>query len=146
MEKKSRIEFRKGEKYCRFDGILLNEENCEKLYGFPGEVEIFDDNMIVIDDTVYTDKNFNEVIKMLGEVHEGAEEYDEILSQGFGFSKYCKDKELENKIVISIESIEHIKKFKPYMKLYEDYPKFNLEKYNEVYNELDKYYQNLHHE
>lgn len=32
------------------------------------------------------------------------------------------------------------------MKLYEDYPKFNLEKYNEVYNELDRYYQNLYHE
>lgn len=140
MENKTRIEFIKGESNCRFDGIILNEDNCKKLYGYEGEVDILSDDTIIIDNIIYSNQKFGEIIKMLGEVHGKVEEYDEILSQGRGFASHCKDKELEDTVVISLSRIDYIDNLKPFEDFKKDYPNFNLEKYSEIYDELDKYY------
>lgn len=140
MENKTRIEFIKGESNCRFDGIILNEDNCKKLYGYEGEVDILSDDTIIIDSTIYSNRKFGEIIKMLGEVHGEVEEYDEILSQGRGFASHCKDKELEDTVVISLSRIEYIDNLKSFEDFKKDYPNFNLEKYKEIYDELDRYY------
>ena len=143
MENKTKITFIEGESHCWFDGILLTEENCKKLYGYEGEIDILSEDTIIIDNTIYSNRKFGEIVKMLGEVHGEVEEYDEILSQGRGFSSYCKEKELEGTVVIRLTQIEYIDNLKLLDDFKKDYPNFNLEKYNEIYDELDKYYEQL---
>ena len=139
----TRIEFIKGESNCRFDGIIMSEENNKKLYGYEGEIDILDDDSIIIDNTIYSNKKFGEIVKLLGDIHGKVEEYDMCVSQGRGLTGYHKDKELENKVVINLFQLEHLDNLKPFDDFKKDYPDFNLEKYKEIYSEIDEYYNQL---
>lgn len=146
MEKrvmKNRIEFVNNEPYCRFDGILMTPENCKNLYGYEGEINIYDDDTYEIDNTIYTDKKFSDLIKILGDVHNEIEEYDEILSQGRGFASHCAESKLNNTVVIPLTRINHIDKIKPFKMYKEDYPNLNIEKYIEFMDCLETYYKNI---
>lgn len=138
-----RIEFVKGEKYCRFDGIVMTPEACIDLYGFDGEFELFDDGICVINGTTYTDKSLYDIVMLLGTVHGEVEEYDVIASQGRGRETYYFEKQLENTIVIPIVNLDCIKRIKPLKDLKDDYPNLNIEKYDEFYGCLDKYHDKL---
>ena len=59
-----RIEFIEGEPYCRFDGVMMTGEACKELYGFEGEFDMLDDDTYCINDTIYTDKKFIDLIKI----------------------------------------------------------------------------------
>ncbi len=139
----TRIEFIKGESNCRFDGIIMTEENNKELYGYEGEIDILDDDSIIIDNTIYSNKKFGEIVKLLGDIHGEVEEYDMCVSQGNGLIGYHKDKELENKVVINLFQLDYLDNLKPFDDFQKDYPDFNLEKYKEIYSEIDEYYNQL---
>ncbi len=138
-----RIEFIDGEPYCRFDGVLMGPEESKKLYGLEDEFDILDVNTYQIYDTIYTDKKFNELIKLLGEVHGEVEEYDVISSRGLGYEQHCHEAQLNNTVVISLRSIEYVENVKPFMEYKKDYPNLNVEKYIEFMDCLDEYYNGL---
>ena len=49
------IEFRKGEKWCRWNGTLMSPRNHKKLFGVENEIYV-EDGWIDADGVIYTDK------------------------------------------------------------------------------------------
>ena len=47
------LEFRSGEQYVRFDGILLNPKNYKKLCGTDKKIIAVNDNLIIVGGIVY---------------------------------------------------------------------------------------------
>lgn len=137
----SRIEFIDKEEYCRFDGVLMTPEAAMNLYGYDGEITMLDEETYWVDDTIYTDKKLGDIIMSLGEVHREVEEYDEILSQGRGFARYCAEAALNNTVVIPIRFLDNLAKVKPFASFKKVYPKFNLTKYIEFMDCLEAYYE-----
>lgn len=137
------IEFIKGEKFCRWNGVLMSEENHKKLFGIDGEADISDD-IISYDGVYYTDLPFGELVTRLAEwygriVHK-VEDYDNVIDHGYGFQSWCSEKELENKMIIPIWAVENCT-VRPMSDFKKDFPDFNQEKFLEFYNELDEYYE-----
>lgn len=137
----ARIEFIKEEPHCRFDGILMSDEAYKELFGFEGELDILDNDTYQIDGIVYTDKRLGDLIKLFGEVHGEVEKYDEILSQGRGFTAHCAEERLNDTVVIPLRDIEHLKMVKPFNDFVKDYPNADVTKYIDFMNCLNKYYE-----
>jgi hypothetical protein len=114
------VEFRSGEQYVRFDGILLNPKNYKKLCGTTKKVIAVNDYLIVVGGTVYTDLKLCDIIKAIGE--------------------YVIDIDLKKSINIDLSIVEELGEFKHISWLKVDYPKLNIEKYKEINNEVDKYW------
>ena len=139
-----RIEFIKGEPYCRFDGTIMTPEACEVLYGYNGEFDILTDNTYIINNTVYTDMKLCDLIKLLGEVHGEIEEYDNILDNGRGWFAHCEEEKLNNTVVIPLRIIESLETIKPFNDFIKDYPNINITKYIEFMDCLNEYYATLY--
>ena len=135
------IEFKDGEKFCRWNGILMTPEKCIELFGTDGEPQLSDD-LIEYGDTYYTDLSFGDLLYRIadwyGEIHGDVEDYDEIVNQGHGWADYCAEKDLEHKIVLPDYVLNM--KVKPFDKFKEDCPNFNKEQFLAFYNELDIYF------
>ena len=114
------VEFRSGEQYVRFDGILLNPKNYKKLCGTTKKVIAVNDYLIVVGGIVYTDLKLCDIIKAIGE--------------------YVIDIDLKKSINIDLSIVEELGEFKHISWLKVDYPKLNIEKYKEINNEVDKYW------
>lgn len=136
----NRVKFIEGEPYCRFDGILMTPEAMMELYGYDGEFDIINEDTIIVDGTIYTNKNLGEILKLLGEVHYEIEKYDPILSQDRGFVMYCAEEKLNNSVVIPLYIVTNLKWIKPFKDYKTDYPNLNIEKYKDFINCLDEYY------
>lgn len=138
------IEFIEGEEHCRYNGVIMTPDNCEKLYGYSGEFDILDDDTYLIDGVIYTNKKFKDLLKVLGTVNGSIEEYDEILSQGRGFDGYCTEKKFENTLIIPLSELEDYEEVKPFEDFKKDYPDLNVEKYIEFMDSLDEYYSQIY--
>ena len=40
------IEFREGEKFCRWNGVLMTQENYEDLFGVVCDPQLYDDKFV----------------------------------------------------------------------------------------------------
>ena len=140
------IEFVEGEKFCRWNGTLMSEKNYKKLFGIDGEPDVADD-LICYDGIFYTDLSFGDLVIRLaewyGEKHGKVEEYDDVLSKGGGWSGYCVEKTLENKLIIPIDVVEGME-MKPLAAFRKKYPKFDQEKFFAFQDELEEYYDKLY--
>ncbi|MBP5457622.1 MAG: hypothetical protein J6Y37_14115 [Paludibacteraceae bacterium] len=132
------IEFRKGEEWCRWNGILMNPKNHKKLFGVENEVYV-EDGWIDADGVIYTDKPIGQILMIFGEKREDPGEYDEVVNQGYGWNDYTWEKQLAGKIIFPISFIENLE-VKPMKQFKKDYPKFNQEKHDAFYNELEEFY------
>ena len=126
----------------------MTEANFEDMFGIDGEPDLSDE-LIYYDGVYYTDLPFGELVMRLAEwygaVYKEVEDYDEVLSKGAGFDAWCKDKHLENKMVIPIDVVEGVR-VEPFRMFRVDFPDFNEERYLEFMDELDEYYENLKEE
>ena len=112
-----RIEFRKGEPRCRFDGILMTDENCNKLWGYNGDdINQYDEKMVEVDGILYTDASLMDILEKLGAINDES-----------GITLY------------NVPIVKGITSIKPFCQLMIDYPKLNLKKYNEFFDEIEKY-------
>lgn len=112
-----RIEFRKDEPRCRFDGILMTDENCHKLWGYNGDdINQYDEKMVEADGILYTDASLMDILEKLGAVNDES-----------GISLY------------NVPIVKGIHSIKPFNQLMIDYPKLDLKKYDEYFEELEKY-------
>lgn len=135
------IEFRKGERWCRWNGILMSPTNHKKLFGTKYEIWV-EKGYIVDGDTIYTDKPIGKVLSKIGEYHSDPGEYDEIINQGYGWKDHCWEKELANSYVFNADFIKNLK-IKSMAQFAADYPNFNQKKHDAFYDELNKYYEDL---
>ena len=112
-----RIEFRKGEPRCRFDGILMTNENCNKLWGYNGDdINQYDEKMIEVDGILYTDASLMDILEKLGAINDET-----------GITLY------------NVPIVKEITTIKPFNQLMIDYPKLSLKKYNDFFNEIENY-------
>ena len=139
----NRIEFIEGEPYCRFDGVMMEPEVYTEVFGFDGELDMLDEDTYLVNGIVYTDKKLGDLIKLFGEVHGEAEEYDDALSSGRGFVAHYMEERLNNTVVITLRHIEYLESIKPFNEFANDYPNANIKKYIEFMDCLDEYYKNL---
>lgn len=135
------IEFIKGEKWCRWNGILMSPRKCKQLFGTAYELYL-EKGFIVDDCTIYTDKPIGKILVKFGVYHPVPKEYDEVLNQGYGWRDYCLEKELGNKYTFDADFIKNLK-VKPMSQFAIDYPNFNKEQHEKFYRELDRYYRKL---
>ena len=133
------IDFRQGEKWCRWNGILMSPRKCKQLFGTAYELYL-ERGYIVDGYTIYTDKPIGKILTKFGEFHPVPEEFDEVLSQGYGWKDYCWEKELGNKYTFDADFIKNLK-VKPMSQFAIDYPNFNKEQHEKFYRELDRYYE-----
>ena len=133
------IEFRKGEKWCRWNGKIMSPKELIKQFGTDDEVS-FEKGWIIVGDTIYTDKPIGKILLVLGESYGEPEPYDNVLSGGYGWKDHCWEEKLAGNTVFSTSFIEHLV-VKPYDSFAKDFPKFNRKKHDAFYNELDKYYE-----
>lgn len=147
------IEFIEGEPFCRYNGVLTDEEGYRKLFGDYFDYEpVFEDNIIEAGDVVYTDMNQGEFLKFVMETfaeHRGKEpEYDEILSQGRGFGRHCEREAVECSYILHERTVDGYANctFKPYAAFKEDHPNFDIDKYNQFMDELDEYYEAMRYD
>ena len=135
------IEFREGDKWCRWNGVLMNPKNHKKLFGVDFEMtcEYYDG------ETFYTDEPIGKILMIFGEKFDKPEPYDEILSNGYGWKDHCWEERLGGHVMFSTEFIESLK-VKPMKAFKKDYPKFNQEQHDAFYIELDKYYEDMRNE
>ena len=139
-----KIEFIDGEPFCRYDGILMTPENCIKMFG-TDYTEVDSEEFIQWEDgTIYTDFSFSEIIKAIAYKETFNEpEYDDALSQGYGFGQYTRDKEIENCYILTKGSVNSIKDIKPIKSFKKDHPEVKLKKLIKFSNELYKYFEEL---
>lgn len=135
------IEFRKGDKWCRWNGFLMSPKNTKKLFGVDFEV-YFEDGVIDTGDVIYTDKPIGELLLMYGESYEKPEPYDMCIDQGYGWKDHCWEEKLAGKIVFDIDFIKNLN-IKPFSQFKKDYPNFNKKEHDKFYNELDAYYEDM---
>ena len=135
------IEFRKGESWCRWNGILMSPEKCIELFGIDGEIDRNEDETIIIYDAIYTDKPINEIILFLGKIHHADEPADPILTKGcVNYAYESLDESLDGKVILSIDDVELLNNVKPLDEFKKDYPNFNKDLYEKFYEDLDEYY------
>ena len=133
------IEFRDGEKWCRWNGTLMSPKNCKKLFGVDGEIAVEKD---FIDDgrAIYTDKPIGKILAKLGEKFEDPGEYDD--PSGYGWKDYTWEKRLAGKIAFDLDFIKGLV-VKPLAEFRKTYPYFNEKVHNAFYDELNEYYDKM---
>lgn len=134
-----------GELYLRYNGVLLTNSNFYNLFGTECDMEVYSEDFILWEDGIlYTDLSFSEIVKSLAYAStDKVEEYDEVLSQGCGFSSYLSEKKYENSFIISKDAVNSIKKVLPLSEFKKNYPKVKIKELVQFYKELEDYYQNL---
>ena len=147
---KSKIEYINGEPFCRYNGVLMSEENCIKMFGTDCTECILSEKYIEFPVgkgdkyIIYTDYPINKIIPMLASATTGpAGEYDEIINQGYGYNSWLKDKEYENSYIIPKNNISGLKAIKSIDDFKKRYPKIKIKEIVEFNKELNKYLDNL---
>ena len=65
---KNKIEFIEGEKFCRYNGVLMTPEKHKDLFGFYGEMEEYEyNNKKYIYLSLYDEENFKEAYNIEAE-------------------------------------------------------------------------------
>lgn len=119
------IEFREGDDFCRWNGILMTPEKCKELFGIENEIEKAAENVWYYDEWIYSDRPFGETLKLFG-----IEKIDD--------SYYGSKKPIA--FLYRVDFLDSTKGIKPIENFFIDYPDFNVFKYNEFWNELNEYY------
>lgn len=135
------IEFRKGEKWCRWNGILMSPTNHKKLFGTNHEIWA-EKGYIVDNSTIYTDKPIGKILAIFGKYYPNPEEDDRVIGQGYGWEDHEWEKKLANSYVFNADFIKNLK-VKPMAQFAIDYPNFNQKDHNAFYDELEKYYDKI---
>jgi len=117
------IEFIDGDHYCTWNGTLMSPENHEKLFGISEELDVFSDDLIDSEGILYSDLPLGEILIQIGEVVKDPDGGPE-------------------KLILFLDYVKNIK-IKPFCDFILDHPKFDIAKYTEFYDELDKYYDEL---
>ena len=142
--KQNKIEFREGEPFCRYNGILMDDEGCIRTFGcLDGDLYCPDNDTIFIDDKIYSDKDFSDLIKLIGIYNEKTPEWDVSVNQGYEPSGVTERRKIDDTYTINANDIDSlfkgIKKILPFKQFKKDYPLILLKKYLEFQNALDEY-------
>ena len=150
---KNKIEFIEGEKFCRYNGILMTPKNHRDLFGFYGEMEEYEyNNKKYIYLSLYDEENFNidsskiyieakdikeAIFLFLHSVscEETSYSYDNPLDEAHGFAKE------HTRLIVDFEQIERIQ----YIEILteEMKSKLKIEEYFDFIDALDLYYNKL---
>lgn len=145
----NKIEFIKGEPFCRYNGILCDSEGCTKIYGYPEDICMLDNTTIIHEDTLYTNHDLFTVIKLISDYQGETPEYDEIIDEGRGFASHCEHIKYDNTYIIGenmLEDFKDVKQIKPFSSFKKDHPEISIKKYLKFQDALDKYYADLQYE
>ena len=139
------IEFREGESFCRYNGILMDDEGCIKTFGcLDGDLYCPDNDTVYIDDKIYSDKDFAELIKLSGTYNDETPEWDVIYNQGYEPSGVTERRKIDNTYTIDASSIDSlfkgIREILPFNQFKKDYPTISLKKYFEFQDALEQFY------
>lgn len=138
-----KIEFREGEFFCRYDGILCNGDGRKLIYGYDDELPFFDERSIVMGDTLYTDNDLANVIMSVSNYQGELEDYDIIISKGCGLRNWAIRREYDYSYILPetyVDYFKGVKQIKPFVEFTKDYPYIDLEKYDEFTEALYKFY------
>ena len=142
-----KIEFMEGESYCRWNGILMTNENYKKTFGISKEDEpIIEDKYIDTADVIYTDLCFGDLFKLMveqcGKHYGPLEPYDPVLTKGAGFWEHAALEQCENSYVIEDRMLERFNglSVKPMADFKKDFPNFDVDKWLEFMDDLDAFY------
>ena len=142
---KKQIKFIEGETYCRYGSTLMTPEAEAEMFGFSA-AETFNpiaEDIIVIDDVMYTDKDLCDIIKDVATFNPDIAEWDVVFNQGYPDNGYYVRKEFANTYTItpySIEQFKGITKIKPFSDFKKEHPEIKLKEYWEFQDALDAYY------
>lgn len=143
--KQNKIEFIEGESFCRYDGVLMDDAGCIATFGWV-EDDLYcpDHDTVFIDNKIYSDKDFSELIKLIGVYNEKTPEWDSIFNMGYEPSGVTERRKIDNTYTIDADSVDSlfkgIKQILPFNQFKEDYPGVSLKNYFEFQDALDQYY------
>ncbi len=141
-----KIEFIKGEPFCRANGEITTKEWSEKNLGTDEEFVIGDD-FILTEEFLYLKKmTVESVLLAVGTFHGAQKPYDAIASQGYGSTRHYTASAIlgdKNAIVVKQPEVYEGVIIKPMREFKKDFPNFNKKKYMGFYNSLEQYYKDL---
>lgn len=126
-----KIEFICEEPFCRYNGILMDEDAYLNLFGIEGEIDYFSNKVFMYKGILYSDLPLKESIKLLGTFHKDEEE------------SFVGESRIKNSYVIPALILEELESIEPTKSFYIKYPKFNKKEYNKFMKCLDDYYKSL---
>lgn len=136
------IEFIENEDFCRWNGILMDDDKCQEIFGIHYGIDLHND-LIIVNGTIYSNLSLGNILRLLGQVKPKIEEYDIIASNGFGFEAHLKDKETENSVILNLYLVDELENIKSLDDIFTDYPKLNLDLYKQFHNEISEYYDKI---
>lgn len=143
---KGKIEFIEGESYLRYNGILMDEEGCKKVYGYPEGIPFICDRTIVEDGVLYTDYGIGEIIGFIGNYIEEIETYDPVIENGVvSYDRYLREHYGGHYAVSKywLSTFDEIKEIKPYDEFVKKHPEIDFEAYFTFEEDMDQFYKNL---
>lgn len=143
--KQNKIEFIEGEPFCRYNGVLMNKSGCIKIFGCSDE-DLYcpDDDTVYIDNKIYSNKDFADLIKLAGTYNDVTPEWDVVFTKSYEPSGVSERRKIDNTYTIDADSIDllfkGIREILPLNQFEKDYPSISLKKYFEFHDALDQYY------
>lgn len=134
------IEFRKGEKYCHWNGILMTPEKCKELFGVKSEV-YFGKGVVYYNNVFYTLLPFGKLVEYIAK-NFGGKVCGKVPPCRVNFAEWQARKEMEDSFIIPKKAVKNAVIRLPGA-FYDDYPNFDLKKYKKFYKELDEYYDKM---
>lgn len=142
----NKVEFREGENFLRYNGILMDEEGCKKVFGTTEEIPFICDNAIVEDGVLYSDYNIGELIRNIGDYIEEIEPYDPIIENGIvSHDRYVREHYGGHYAIHKdwLNTFDEIKEIKPYEEFVKKHPEIDFEAYFAFEEAIDEFFNNL---
>lgn len=142
----NKIEFIEGEPYCRYNGVLMNEEGCIKTFGYNEDLCMLDDVTVCIENKIYSEHDISEIIKLLSSYNNTTPEWDIIYNGDPEPSSVTLRRKLDDTYVIRADDLEvfdKVRRISPLKRLKKDYPNISIKKYMDYKDALDNYYTQL---
>lgn len=143
-----KIEFIEGEPVCRINGNLATDEWLINEVGTAEDDIVITDDYILTSYALYYDNSISLdiLLKAVGQWHEPAEVYDNILSRGLGQARQWVEERLLGKngawVIQGNDWVGEFHLIPDKDKFYRENPKFNKRKYFALQKALNDYYEN----
>ena len=149
-EMAAQITFVKGEPVCRYNNILMTDEECLKKWGIcEGDFFCYDVDMYLVDDVLYTDAPLVQIIRTLatkeyGDPWKGCYTKDPDTINMLGIHLTAEQElshMLEDSFVVRRAALEEIRAIKPFKEFKKKYKNVDVRGYMAFMDALDCYYE-----
>ena len=137
--KKNTIEFIEGDKWCRWNGLLMDKITCERLFGTDNEIDKIKNSYYLYQDNMLFLHPKDKLLVIISDIFLSLEDKPNITLR---YGMY-NDTPTEQQHIMSIDTMKRFKKLEIYPIDLFSSKVHNYKLYKQFYKDLDNYYNNL---